>query len=226
MTAHDTTPDAFVVPGDGSHLATRFRLMDAAARLMAHQGYVGTSVRAIANRAGVTTGAIYNQFPGGKRELFLAILESVGIEVQRFVAEGMAEAADPVDAVVRQAGALWDFFETYPSFAALIVRENVSGALGDPSPFVEQNAQAILQLRELFQYAMDEGLMAQVNPSYVLFWVFNTCSAFHGCGPLRQTVWTESDLQTARADFLRAVHAMLTPVPQPASVVAFAGDPK
>lgn len=214
MSPHEPAHTAIVEPEDGSHLSTRYRLMDAAARLMAHQGYVGTSVRAIASRAGVTTGAIYAQFPGGKDELFLAILSSVGAEVQRFVAEALVDATDPVDLVVRQAGALWDFFERHPSFAALVVRENVSGALGDPSPFVEQNASSILQLRELFAAAVREGRMAPVNTSYVMFWVTTTCMTFHGCRPLRDTVWTDEDLGHARRDFLEALRRMLTPAPR------------
>jgi AcrR family transcriptional regulator len=204
---------AVIAPDDGSHLATRYRLMDAAARLMAHQGYVGTSVRAIASRAGLTTGAIYAQFPGGKEELFLAILASVGREVQRFVGEALVAATDPVDLIVRQAGALWDFFDTYPSFAALVVRESISGALGDPSPFVEQNADAILQLRALFEQAIAAGLMAPVSCSYVMFWVTTTCTTFHGCRPLRETVWTDDHLARARADFLDSLRRMLTPPP-------------
>ena len=213
MTPKDEAAHAIVEPHDGSHLATRYKLLDATARLMAHQGYVGTSMRAIASRAGVTTGAIYAQFPGGKQELFLAIIASVGREVQRFVAESMAGASDPVDAIVRQAAGLWDFFETYPSFAALVARENVSGALGDPSPFVEQNAEAILQLRAFFKAGIDEGLIAPVNVSYVLFWVTSTTVTFHGCRPLRETAFTDDDLGRARTDFLDALRRMLSPRP-------------
>jgi len=202
-----------VVPDDDSHLATRYRLMDGAARLMAHQGYAGTSLRAIASAAGLTTGAIYAHFPGGKEELFVAIVSSLGDEVRRCVAEAIVDATGPVDAIVRQAGALWDFFETYPSFAALVARENVSGALGDPSPFVEQNAGAIVQLRALFEGAIEAGLMAPVNVSSILFWVTSTTTSFHGCRPLRDTVWTSEDLATARRDFLNMLRTMLAPPP-------------
>lgn len=205
---------------DRSPVATRERLMDAAARLMAHQGYGSTSVRSIAARAGLTTGAIYAQFPGGKEELFLAILASVEVEVRRFVADAMAGASGPVDAIVRQAGALWDFFERHPSFAALVARENVGGALGDPSPFVEDNAENILQLRALFDHAIAAGELAPVNVSYVLFWVTTTCTTFHGCRPLRETVWSPDDLPHAREDFLAALRLMLTPRPAPLRVVS------
>jgi AcrR family transcriptional regulator len=53
---------------------TRDRLLDAATSLFAETGFSGTSVVAIANRAGVTTGAIYSNF-AGKDELFAAVVE-------------------------------------------------------------------------------------------------------------------------------------------------------
>jgi len=53
---------------------TRDRLLDAATVLFAETGFSGTSVAAIAKRAGVTTGAIYSNF-AGKDELFAAVVE-------------------------------------------------------------------------------------------------------------------------------------------------------
>jgi AcrR family transcriptional regulator len=53
---------------------TRDRLLDAATALFAETGFSGTSVAAIAKRAGVTTGAIYSNF-AGKDELFAAVVE-------------------------------------------------------------------------------------------------------------------------------------------------------
>ena len=53
---------------------TRDRLLDAATALFAETGFSGTSVAAIAKRAGVTTGAIYSNFTG-KDELFAAVVE-------------------------------------------------------------------------------------------------------------------------------------------------------
>jgi AcrR family transcriptional regulator len=53
---------------------TRDRLLDAAAALFAETGFSGTSVAAIAKRAGVTTGAIYSNF-AGKDDLFTAVVE-------------------------------------------------------------------------------------------------------------------------------------------------------
>lgn len=178
---------------------------------MARHGYAGTSVRAIAAHAGLTTGAIYAQFPGGKEELFRAILSTVSGEVRSFVAAAMIGAAEPVDAIVRQAAALWDFFAAHPNIAALVARESVNGALDDPSPFVAENAEALTALRALFADAIRRRRLADVNVSSVLFYITATCTTFHGCAPLRDTVWTADELEDARADFLGTLRRRLEP---------------
>lgn len=54
---------------------TRQRLLDAAAELFAERGIEASSIDAIANRAGRTSGAVYAHF-GGKDGLLFALLET------------------------------------------------------------------------------------------------------------------------------------------------------
>ena len=53
---------------------TRNAILDAAERLILSQGYHGTSMRQIANEAGIAVGGIYNHFIG-KEAIFAALLE-------------------------------------------------------------------------------------------------------------------------------------------------------
>lgn len=52
----------------------RAALIDAAAQVFAEEGYSGARVQSIAERAGLTTGAMYNRF-SGKSELLLEALD-------------------------------------------------------------------------------------------------------------------------------------------------------
>jgi AcrR family transcriptional regulator len=52
--------------------ATRGRIVDTAYQLFLEQGYHGTAMRQIAERAGLTMGGIYNHFPG-KEEIWVAV---------------------------------------------------------------------------------------------------------------------------------------------------------
>jgi AcrR family transcriptional regulator len=65
-----TTQDAAPTKGE----RTRRTIIDSAYGLIISQGYAATSMRQIAERAGLALGGIYNHFPS-KADVFLAILE-------------------------------------------------------------------------------------------------------------------------------------------------------
>jgi AcrR family transcriptional regulator len=54
---------------------TRRRLLDSARTLFARRGFAGASLDEIADGAGLTRGALYYNFPEGKDDLFMALLE-------------------------------------------------------------------------------------------------------------------------------------------------------
>jgi AcrR family transcriptional regulator len=54
---------------------TRRSLLDAARRVFGKRGFGGAALDDIAEEAGYTRGALYYNFPGGKEDLFLALLE-------------------------------------------------------------------------------------------------------------------------------------------------------
>jgi len=56
--------------------STRERLLDAAAKVIARDGYQGARLADVAREAGLTTGAIYSNFRD-KQELFLAAFDRV-----------------------------------------------------------------------------------------------------------------------------------------------------
>ncbi len=70
---------------------TRESLITAATALFARRGYDATSVDEIAEKAGVTHGAVYSNF-GGKEELLRAVLERAGPTLHW---TGFADAATP-----------------------------------------------------------------------------------------------------------------------------------
>src|SRR5918996_830682 len=79
--------------------ATRRALIAAGRRLFGARGYTAVSVDAIAQRARVTTGALYHHFRD-KRDLFRAVYEQVDAELsERIAAEG-GEHADPWDRLI------------------------------------------------------------------------------------------------------------------------------
>jgi len=72
---------------------TRARLMAAARKEFARKGFAGTTLRAITSRAGVTTGAFYNNFRD-KKEIYLAILEELSQTLRGVMEDAIGEFLD------------------------------------------------------------------------------------------------------------------------------------
>lgn len=74
---------------------TRADLLDVSRRLFATRGYAAVGLAEIVRDAGVTKGALYHHFPGGKTDLFRAVLTQVQAEVAQTVAATADAEPDP-----------------------------------------------------------------------------------------------------------------------------------
>ncbi|MDX6617249.1 MAG: hypothetical protein QOD60_2340 [Solirubrobacterales bacterium] len=76
--------------------ATSAALVTAARPLFGKRGYAGVGTEEIVRAAGVTRGALYHQFPGGKRDLFEAVYEAVEADLTARVVADAGRAGDPL----------------------------------------------------------------------------------------------------------------------------------
>jgi AcrR family transcriptional regulator len=76
--------------------ATKGALVAAARQLFTDRGYAATSTTEIADRAGVTRGALYHHF-AAKDDLFGAVFEQLEAEVAEHVAREALTGADPLE---------------------------------------------------------------------------------------------------------------------------------
>ncbi len=93
--------------------ATTAALLAAARALFAERGYAGVATEEIVQRAGVTRGALYHHFRGGKEDLFQAVLVQVSAETTRRVIEAAGASDDPWEALVIGADAFLDACATH-----------------------------------------------------------------------------------------------------------------
>lgn len=98
-------------------LATRERLLRAAAEIFAANGYAGTSLTEIHERAGVTKGAIYFHYPN-KESVAEAIVERQLERWPALVKRFCAEESDPVVVVVALTFAITRAFRDEPVMRA------------------------------------------------------------------------------------------------------------
>ena len=88
--------------------ATTAALLAAARELFAERGYAGVGTEEIVKCAGVTRGALYHHFRGGKEELFRAVLVQISAEtMQRVIAEA-SKTDDPWEELVLGSEAFLD----------------------------------------------------------------------------------------------------------------------
>lgn len=88
--------------------ATSAALLAAARGLFADRGYAAVGTEEIVKRAGVTRGALYHHFRGGKQELFRAVLVQISAETMQLVMKAAAASDDPWEELVLGAEAFLD----------------------------------------------------------------------------------------------------------------------
>lgn len=79
--------------------ATRDHLVDVATRLFTDDGYDATPIGAVLVQAGASKGSLYHHFPGGKEDLFLAVLHRLGERIDAELAEAARDAPGIVAAL-------------------------------------------------------------------------------------------------------------------------------
>jgi len=108
---------------------SRGEILDAAFACFTAHGYHGTSIDDIAERAGLSKGAIYWHF-SGKRELFLALVDRAQEPVE-LLAQTVAEAPDWRSALRALFARIPDYIEEQLPFVKLSL-EYVTQSLRDP----------------------------------------------------------------------------------------------
>ena len=136
--------------------ANREALLEAARELIVEVGYAGAQLEEIAQRAGLTKGAIYSIF-GGKRELFRAVVDEHARSMRPLL-EWSFDVADDATAedLVAQLGRSYVAFVTGPDVIRLLAFELDLNALALRDP-------ATLEVALAHERALAERMAASLT---------------------------------------------------------------
>ncbi|MCF6471086.1 TetR/AcrR family transcriptional regulator [Nonomuraea sp. MG754425] len=154
-------------------------ILKAATRLFAALGYDGTSTRQIADAAGLNIATV-NYHVGGKRELYLAVMEAAHRAEQAALEQALARLPgdDPVAAIHRLADDYLDFCVDHPEVPALWMHRWLSDA-SDVTELERQYVQPLLAaVTAALRPAAEAGLIA--DETDLEYTVWTAVWAVHG----------------------------------------------
>jgi AcrR family transcriptional regulator len=181
--------------------ATTAALLDAARALFAQRGYAGVRTEEIVQRAGVTRGALYHHFRGGKEDLFRTVLVQISAETAQHVMHAARTSEDPWEALVIGADAFLDACAT-PEVQRIMLIDGPS-VLGWDVWRAADADYALGLLEAALQRAIDAGRMVP-QPANALAHVL-----LGALDEAAMVVARADDPEAARAEMGRTVHRLL-----------------
>ena len=149
----------------GQREATTAALIASARELFATRGYAAVGTEEIVGRAGVTRGALYHHFRGGKEQLFQAVLVQLSAETVGRVAQAASKTDDPWDALVLGAESFLDACAT-PEVQQIMLIDGPAVLGWDVWRAIDTDYGLGL-LEAALQRAMDAGRMLPASPTAI-----------------------------------------------------------
>ena len=145
----------------------RDHILDVAERLFADRGFAATSMRQIANAAGVNVATLYYHCDN-KEHLFLALHERVIATMAAIVSEALSEGRDFLQLAEKLMDSVVDFLARNPAICRLLVRSDL-GELNTVRGSIRSTSRPLYQLvyGEL-KHRADRGEIRRVDPATFL----------------------------------------------------------
>ena len=138
----------------------REEILHAAADTFAHSGYAGTSMKDIANRAGISVGMLYNYFKG-KDEIFRELIEHYVTHLHEKANAACSPDDPPIDQILCRIRSAIEFYWENRSLAMMYLKENPLRLELVVKGWEEQSRNVI---DRLLSNAMDRGELAHEDP--------------------------------------------------------------
>jgi AcrR family transcriptional regulator len=181
--------------------ATTAALIAAARPLFAERGYAGVGTEEIVQGAGLTRGALYHHFRGGKEDLFRAVLVQISAETTQLVMEAALATSDPFEALVVGADAFLDACASHEVQQIMLI--DGPSVLGWEVWRAADSDYALALLEAALQRAIDAGRLID-QPARALAHVL-----IGALDEAAMVVARADDQEAARAEMAQTVRRLL-----------------
>src|SRR5215831_13616355 len=179
--------------------ATREALIGAATELFAERGFDGARIDEIARRAGVNKALISYHF-AGKQGLYSMIFERDLAVIGERIAEIDAAAAPADEKLRRFVAAFGELHVRRPYWAALMMREVLSGGRHIDARFLGMIAGVLGLVQRIVEQGVREGTFRDVDPLFTHHTVAGCIVFFFAARPFRERMIAEGRVHVATPD--------------------------
>lgn len=141
----------------------RAKLIAAARRAFAEQGYAAASMDDLTAEVGLTRGALYHNF-GNKRGLLAAVVAQIDTEMALQAQEAGAQAANDWEGLLAE-GETYIRMALDPEVQRIVLLDGPA-VLGDPSQWPSQNA-CLQATRTIVERLIAKGILKPMDPEAV-----------------------------------------------------------
>lgn len=159
-----SAPDTLPKSADARRTDGRARVLRAATLCMVRRGYFGTSIRDIAEEAGMTSAALYHHF-SSKQQILADIMTTALTDARRVTEEALADAAvEPRERLAALSRA-WALFHAQRRNEALVGASEIRSLdAGHRGAIVRMRDEQEQLFRSVIEAGIETGVFASSDP--------------------------------------------------------------
>ena len=164
---------------------SRRSLIDAATTLFARNGYDGTSLQSIADRAKVNKAMISYHF-GGKRGLYAAVVKDLVSGVRERLHALRTSKASAPDRLAQFIHTFVEFATERPAFGTIVLREHLAGGERFDDEILPDFLEFFRTTQSIVRQGVRDGAFRRVDPHAVHLSLIGSLIFFLSSQPMRE----------------------------------------
>ncbi len=174
---------------------TAEKILTAARAVFAENGYSGTHVDEIAQRAGVNKATLYYQI-GDKDTLYANVIHQVLGNIAAGIAESVARVDSPEEKLKVYINSLADAVDKNPEMPPIMMREVASGGAHLPIIVIEDMVAVISILLSILEQGKKKGVFIEVAPFLIHMMIMGTILFYTKGTPIKdKQEWLPAEIK-------------------------------